>query len=264
MARGDQRSDRVPATIAAVASALAGELVAAGAQAVVLMGSYARGEPRRHSDLDIVAVGQGPGYRLEVRDDLLVSISWVQPEEIEAAFASPDRAGYAVGGWRDAVILRDGHGVAARIIERARRWSWDELDPSAVDRYVASEICGLAEEVHKLVNLWLAGNRAGAAIQRNLLATRLAMVLAVHLRLVYPSENTLWDLVAAQLGPDWTAAQATALGLNGEDFRTTCAAALELYRLAAEIARPLFDATELAVVERAIAVAGELREEGTQ
>jgi predicted nucleotidyltransferase len=40
-------------------------LVEEGAEAVVLMGSYARGDAYAESDLDIHAIGKGPEQRLE-------------------------------------------------------------------------------------------------------------------------------------------------------------------------------------------------------
>lgn len=241
-----------------IADGVAAELESLGAAAVVLMGSFARGTQGPHSDLDIVAIGPASDAWLEIRDGLLVSVSVATPDEIEYAFLRPERVGCFIPGWRDAVILRDRDGSAARNIRRAREWSWDELDAAACDRHVARELCGLAEEAHKLVNLLLAGNPTGAAIQRNLLATRLAVILAVHLRLLYDSENDLWTLVNERMGPEWANVQARALGLGGEAFAITCNAALELYRLACAAARQLFDERQLAVVERALAVADQL------
>ena len=49
----------------------------------------------------------------------------------------------------------------------------------------------------------------------------------------------------------WRELQSAALGLGGEGFGRTCAAALGLYGLAAEEVSPVLDGRQGAVVERA-------------
>ncbi|HEV2745545.1 MAG TPA: hypothetical protein VGV91_20495 [Rubrobacter sp.] len=65
---------------------------------------------------------------------------------------------------------------------------------------MAEEITSLAEEVHKLVAALRDGHRTVAAVQRSVLALRPAQVLGVHRRILYGSENRLWDLVADAMG----------------------------------------------------------------
>jgi hypothetical protein len=237
-----------------LAEGKADELVDAGAQAVVLMGSFARGDETAFSDLDLLALGDGPAYRLELQGGQLLAINWSSVSAIESSFASPERAGYAVQGWRDALILRDATRLAARLQQRAREWDWSEPGDRAIDRYVADELCGLAEEVHKLAGLLASGNYFGAAVQRNILGFRIGAILAVHLRLLYATENELWNLVGDLLGDEWTTAQARALGTGDQDFASTCLGALELYELAVERVHTLFDPRERDVVANATMV----------
>lgn len=103
-----------------VADVVADELIAAGAQAVILTGSWARGEGTPESDLDLHALGNGPPYRLSRRDGYLLSVTWETAESVRAAFHGPLAAGGAVGGWRQAVILADPEGLAAAL-QRGRR-----------------------------------------------------------------------------------------------------------------------------------------------
>jgi predicted nucleotidyltransferase len=245
-----------------IAREIGGELVASGATAVVLMGSFARGDQGPYSDLDILALGEGPAYQLQRCAGMLVAVSWSTMDEVESAFSDPGRAGYAVQGWRDAVIIHDGQAVAQSLITAARDWRWSDLEGASCDRYVAGEICGLAEEAHKLANLLAMGNQSGAAVQRNLLALRLGVILAAHFRLLYASENDLWNLVGERMNSGWRESQSRSLGLEGERFLTTCAAALELYRRAVEEVRALLDERELAVVEHACGLETWLREGG--
>jgi predicted nucleotidyltransferase len=71
-----------------LADQLVPELVTRGAVAVVLTGSYARGDAARASDLDLMIVGAGPNYLLDVRDGVLVAESWASEEAHRARLNS--------------------------------------------------------------------------------------------------------------------------------------------------------------------------------
>lgn len=248
---------RVPDSAAGrVARELTGELVAAGAEAVVLLGSHARGAAHRHSDIDLYALGPGPAYRLERRGDFLVAVSWRTAAQEREAFLTPARAGGAIPAWRRALLLADPAGSAAALVREARDWTWDAIGRARCDAWVAEEVTGYAEEVQKLVGSLALRQTWTAAVQRAVLALRLAPILAVHRRLLYETENQLWALVAAALGKRWARAQGVALGAGGEPFERTCAAALELYGLAALETRRLLDRRQHAVVAHACALAG--------
>ena len=236
------------------AASVARELVSQGARAVVLMGSHARGEPLPHSDVDLIALGDGPEYRLERRGGHLVAIAWTTTEKVERDFASPGKAGWVVQGWRDAVAIIDPSDAAGRIQQQALSWSWSEIGDDACNAYVAEEMTSYAEEVHKLVNLLESGNLTGAAVQRSVLALRLAKILGVHLRLLYASENELWSTVGAELGERWQTAQDAALGLGNEEFHDTCLAALDLYRCGVGVVEPLLDERQRSVISGACAM----------
>ena len=241
-----------------VLAPLVAGLVAAGANAVWLAGSHARREAHRHSDIDLGVIaeraGMGPGYRLERAGDHLVSVAWTTAEATRASFANPAVLGAAVPGWRRAVLLHDPDGVAAALRHEARAWRWDDVAGRA-DAWVAEQVTGYAEEVHKLVGALESGARFRAAVQRGVLATRMAFPLSVRRRLLYDSENALWDLVADAEGEPWRGTQAAALALGGEPLAVSAAAALRLYLLAADAAAPLFDARQRAVVEHARTIA---------
>jgi hypothetical protein len=104
-----------------------------------------------------------------------------------------------VPGWREALVMYDADGLATSLIEEVRAWTWGPLERRC-DRWVAEETTGYAEEVHKLAPALRNGNRPLAAVQRSLLAVHLAPVVAVHRRILYGSENHLWDLVSGAMG----------------------------------------------------------------
>jgi hypothetical protein len=239
-----------------LAERLAPEMVERGALAVVLTGSHARGDATEASDLDLIGVGDGPAYLLEVREGVLVAQSWASEHEHGARMGRPGQIGSAVPGWREAVILHDSAGIAAGLQRGALDWTWGP-HAERCDAWVAEQVAGLAEEVGKLAAaLDHRGRTLMAAVQRDLLALRLAPVLAVHLRLLYGSENVLWERVGGLMGGEWRAAQAAAFGTGGQSFAESCAAAFRLYRLAADRVASLLDGRQAAVVAGALVAAG--------
>jgi hypothetical protein len=231
---------------------LAGRLMTEGARAVVLAGSIVRGEAGPESDIDLYAFGARSGYFLERQHGHLVSITWREPEEERAAFLDPSKAGAVIPAWRGAVILEDPEGLAAALQREAREWSWADIGDEALDRYVAREVTELAEEIHKLVAALRAGRSWTAAVQRNVLALHLAPILSVHLRFLYETENRLWDLVAAEMGPEWQKAQRDAFEASLEP---SCHAALRLYALAAAAVSTLLEPGQRDVVTYASSLA---------
>ncbi len=202
------------------------------------------------------AIGHGPSYRLERRVERLISISWLPLEKEHERLRDPAMVGVAVPGWRSAIILHDPSGVATALQAEARAWTWETIGDVRCDAYVADGVTGLAEEVYKLVVSLQAGSTWTAAVQRSVLALRLPVYLAVHHRILYETENRLWDHVAARMGERWTRAQEKAFGVGDEGFTETCYASLELYALAASEVLHLLDARRRAVVAGACAVAG--------
>jgi Nucleotidyltransferase domain len=226
-----------------IADRVAVDLVAGGARAVVLVGSVARGDARPTSDIDLVALGVGPEYRLLVRDGWQVSVSWRTAEQVRAGFGQPAEAGGAVPAWRGALVLADSTGEADRLRVEARTWDWSLVD-GAADEWVAEQVTGYAEEVHRLVGQATDGSPRAAAVIRSLIAVRMATVLAVYHRILYESENRLWDLVADAEGPQWTDVQDRALGVLPVDEAQATRAALDLYARTAHRTVHLLDADQ--------------------
>ncbi len=237
-----------------VTKRIARNLKSEGAEAVVLMGSHVRGDFYSDSDIDIWAIGKGPFYRLDRIDDNLVSISWRTVTECRKEFRNPASVGGAVPGWRSAIILHDPKGVATSLKKEAVDWDWDVLGMRR-EKWVAEELTGWTEEVHRLIGNLELRRPSAAAIQRSVLAIRLAPILAVHHRIMYDTENRLWDLVGEKLGEEWSSAQSAALGLGGESLEKSCRAALRLFILTAKEIDSLLDDRQRRVVEHACEIA---------
>ena len=137
----------------------------------------------------------------------------------------------------------------------ALAWTWDAVGPRA-DAWVAEQMTGYAEEVLRLVGSLRAGRYSAAAVQRSVLALRLPRVLAVHRRTLYDGDSQLYEAICAGMGEPWRRAHRRALGVQADTFEQTCGAALELYALAVEETKQLFDERQFAVVRGACTAAG--------
>jgi hypothetical protein len=231
---------------------VARRLVSEGARAVILTGSWARGDAHRESDLDLRAVGEEKPKQLERHDAFLVSTAWQTEDQQRSSMKDPGEVGSIVPGWRSATILEDQDGVAARLKDEAERWTWEQIDEDKASGFVASQITTLAEETHSLYSNLDQDNMTGAAMQRSMVAVEVAPVMAVHHKLLYESEKKLWDLVGEKEGRDWAAAQEAALGQNGESFWDTCEAAFTLFSKAASATASHLSETQKEVVEHAL------------
>lgn len=242
----------VPSQVRALLPGLVRELIAAGAEAVVLAGSHARGEATELSDIDLYVIGNGPGYTLRVVDHMVLSISWRTEAEEREALRRPTSVGAVVPGWRGARILHDPAGIAAALQAEAHAFDWSTIAPEC-DAWVADQVTGYAEEVLKLVAARRAGDLQLAAVQGSILALRLPIVMAVHHRLLYETENRLWHLVAQAIGEEWAEAHSEALGLALREDADR--AALLLFKLAVDQVRPLLTPSQAEVVDLALRVA---------
>ena len=141
--------------------------------------------------------------------------------------------------------------MATATKERALRWRWQQV-ADRCDEWTVETVTGLAEEAQKLSASLACGASLTAAVQRSILVLRLARPLALHRRILYASENRLWDLLADELGDDWRTAQSAAFGLGDESFESSCNAALRLFALAVAEIDPLLDERSRAVVGHVI------------
>lgn len=238
-----------------VATGVALELARQGASAVVLAGSWARGDARRASDIDLWSIDRGERAESRWCPPFLVNVKHTSLRAARRELTDPGRVGGVVPGWRVAVLLHDPRRVAARLQQEAQRFRWAQLGPKA-DRWVSSQIAGWAEEVVKLVRALADGELATAAVQRNLLAEALGFVVAVHRRRYWDSENRFWGRIGHEVGGRWRSAQRRALGVVGTDLEASCRAALELYAETVHEVRRALRPEHAAIARWAIAVAG--------
>jgi hypothetical protein len=236
-----------------VARDLARDFSRRGARAVLLSGSWVRHEARRYSDLDLWVLGRAGRPSFRWHDPFLVSISRIHPATERQKFLEPPHTGELLGAWRTARILHDPHGDARRLQEYAASFRWERVGRRC-DRWVARTVVSWGEEAVKLVSSLARSERDTAAVQRNLLAESLAFVLAVHRRIVWLTDNGLWERLGRTEGWEWWEAQQRALGLRDESLAQSCTGALVLYRLTVERVRSVLTKDELATVEKVLSM----------
>ena len=121
--------------------------------AVVLMGSYARGDAGPFSDIDLVRFvapsAHLPDAGSHLIDDHLVVVSNVVPNEVERWFAEPDAAVGTIGGVRSAQALIDRNAYFAAIQARAHAFVWDAAMQERANRWASAQMVGWIEEVGK-------------------------------------------------------------------------------------------------------------------
>jgi hypothetical protein len=144
-----------------------------GAQATLLTGSHARGRARPDSDIDLLAVGDGPSVWMEVLDGRLVAVYWCTAEETRRRMLTPEEASLAVRAWRDGVLIADPTRVGEEVQREAREWTWDRIEREA-DAWGREQLIAQAEYLPKLSGALAAGRLLDAAALRGQLSVKLA------------------------------------------------------------------------------------------
>ena len=209
---------------------------------VGMVGSYARGQESKYSDVDLdIFVSKLPAhpydrYTLRDWDNKLISLKYTLLDDERAALTNPRRAIWAVPGLRGMKILLDKDGSMRVLQQAAQEFDWTPLQPQA-DEFAAEEIMGNAEEAHKILS-GLAREHESTVLYASWgLVQNMLEAVAVQRGIMIVSENRYFDLIQDSVGRDseWTRAFRTAWGLDprGSGYQQRGAAALSLYRLSA-------------------------------
>lgn len=228
---------------------------------VGIVGSYARGQEARYSDVDVdIYASRQPEnpydrYTLRYWDDKLVSLKYTFPDEERVALRDPRRAIWVVPGLLGMRILSDKDGSVTALQQAARDFDWAPLQPAA-DEYAAEQIMGNAEEVHKILNGLARSHESTVLYAAWGLVKNMLEVIAVQRGMMIVSENRYFDLIQDSVGRDskWTVAFRTAWGLDSGacQYQARGAAALRLYSLSAAMFDEFIPARHREVVDRTL------------
>ncbi len=247
-------SGGLPKDLLRLAAELTREACATGARAAILFGSYARGAALPESDVDLTFVGPDRESSLERREGYLFSLDWRSMEKFRQTMRNPEWGPGSVQGLRRSMVLWDPGGVAAGLKAEAAAWNWDEMSERC-DLWAAEQLTSLAEDVQRAVGQFRRKGWMGFVL-KGMLSARLAMILSHHLRILYDSENEVWDLVCHRLGQPWAGLQAAAFCSKNEDQQASFEATMKMYSYSVEMMYERMDQRQRLVACGACEAAG--------
>jgi hypothetical protein len=228
---------------------------------VGIVGSYARGQESKYSDVDFdIFVSQLPEspydrYSLRYWDGKLISLKYTLLDDERSALTAPRRAIWAVPGLQGMKIVLDKDGSMSALQKAAQEFDWSSLQ-SAANEIAAEEVMGNAEEVHKILNGLARGHESMVLYAVWGLVKHMLEAVAVQRGLMIVSENRYFDLIQDSVGRDskWTRAFRTAWGLDpgASQYQARGAGALALYRLTAAMFDELIPEKHRAVVNNTL------------
>ncbi|MBV6449941.1 MAG: hypothetical protein MHPDNHAH_00654 [Anaerolineales bacterium] len=209
---------------------------------VGIVGSYARGQESKYSDVDFdifvskMPTNESDRYTLKYLDGKLISLKYILFGDEGAALKNPEHAIWAVPGLSGMRIVLDKDGSLAKLQKQANEFDFASLQPAA-DKFAAEQVMGCAEEVHKILS-GLARSHESAVLYATWgLVKELLEAVSVQRGILIVSENRYFDLIQESVGRDtkWVSAFRKAWGLdsNASQYQQRGAAALTLYRLTA-------------------------------
>jgi predicted nucleotidyltransferase len=209
---------------------------------VGMVGSYARGQESKYSDVDLdIYASQYPEnpydrYTLRYWDNKLISLKYSSVENERSGLSDPCRAIWVVPGLRGMKILLDKDGSLTELQNAVEHFDFSLLQSKA-DEYAAEQIMGNAEEVHKILNGLARGHESTVLYATWGLVKNMLEAVAVQRGILIVSENRYFDLIQESVGRDtkWTRAFRMAWGLDAQvsQYQSRGVAALTLYRLSA-------------------------------
>lgn len=228
---------------------------------VGIVGSYARGQESKYSDVDFdIYVSKLPEspydrYTLRYWDKKLVSLKYALLDDERNALTNPRRAIWAVPGLRGMKIILDKDGSMKALQQAAQDFDWSTLQEAA-NAVAAEHVMGCAEEVHKILNGLARGHESTVLYALWGLVVGMLDAVAVQRGIMIISENRYFDLIQDAVGHDskWTRAFRTAWGLDSSacQYQSRGAAALTLYGLTAAMFDDLIPEKHREVVNKTL------------
>jgi hypothetical protein len=209
--------------------------------ALVLVGSYARGQAHQHSDIDLArftsAHGQGWFQAFKgLIDDQLVVVNDLGSAAVDDIFTKPDVASSYLAGLRLARPLCDRNHTFAAIHARAQAFTWDSDMQQKANRWASAALAGWSEDMRK----GLAGlitNDIGRLLSARFASSwGLSRIMQVQRGVLVTSGHDFYDAVGNAVGDDseWARLRHIAFALPDANdsvpaLREQVVAGLQLY-----------------------------------
>jgi hypothetical protein len=219
--------------------------------ALVLMGSYARGTANLYSDIDLTRFTSAHGAdRTRIFQGLiagqLVVVNDLGSVAVEEIFTHPEvTSGYLVG-LRLARPLQDRNGIFARIQERAHAFTWDATMQAKANAWASEALAGWSEDMRKGV-AGLTDNDLGRLLNARFASSwGLSRIIQVQRGVLLASSNDFYAAVAEAVGreSEWVRLRQISFGIAHADgrpptLREQVLAGLRLYIMTAALLAPM-------------------------
>lgn len=202
-------------------------------RAIVLLGSYARGDAGPYSDVDILRIISDGAESLadsgsHLIDGWVINVSNADPAQVEAWFTEPNQAVTVIASLRDAHLLIERDDAFTTILERVNNFVWDDDMQAKANSYASQEMVGWIEEVHKgleglrrmsweLEDAELEQEALGRLLHARFGCTfGLCHVMQVQRGIAINSDNAFYADVAEAIGRDsaWSRLRSIAFGVG--------------------------------------------------
>jgi predicted nucleotidyltransferase len=253
----------------ALLQALVAEMDSEEVTAIVLGGSYARGEATPYSDVDFLRLvreeAQRQPKRYFYRNGYLISVPTRTIASYQQSVARPETAIWVVPSMRECRILLDKEGAFAAFQQSLAAFAWEALQKQA-NVYASGRLLLFTEYVHKVLSILPSKDELALAYAIQELLYVLTEALAVQRGVLIQRGNDYYAQVQETAGLDsaWTRYHRMALGLDPlpehlSPIEARGIAALRLYQETVRLLREALQPQEREVIEQAVQIIEQAR-----
>ncbi len=231
-------------------------------EAIILVGSYARGNAKPDSDIDITLYLKDPDaiseFKREQYEGYQLSIFKTAPDHHKKSLKDPAALIWSLDYLRTAKALYDPHGTFASLQKEAQDFQWSSIQEAA---NVASshKLEKYTEEVIKIVSGLKEKDDYAILNALSWLYMGLPMVMAVYRGILLTNESTFFQTVLHGVGEqsDWAKYFTIASGIkiissNYSAMQTRGIAGLYLYKETFNLMKESIDANDQATINNAL------------
>lgn len=245
-------------------NSLADDLAGPETEAIIVGGSYARGNPTPYSDVDLVHfVSVAPRHsdrQYRYVGDRLISIATRTFDWHRTALTQPIRAIFVVPALREARVLIDRNSGFRTLQQELQAFRWEPLQ-AAANYHACRALTNGAEEVHKLLSARIRNDPAASFAAATALFFDLTMAVAVQRGRLIDGTHTYWAHVQAAVGhgTPWVRVHQQFVALDQQPsttplIRSRGQAALRLYMETARLLCPILPEDDRAVVAQVLRI----------
>lgn len=232
---------------------------------IILGGSFARGEARPYSDVDIACFVRDtvkpPQKRFFYHDGLLVSVGAKTVAGIRADLTKPERAFLFTAGRRR--VLLDKDGSITQLMHEVDTFSWPPLQAEA-NTHASFYLLMAAELAHKVLNELVSGDELALSYATARLFSELTLIMAIQRGVLVKSDSTYYRQIEESVGLDsvWTQYHRIGAGVDAVPVDVSPIVArgivtLCLYQETARLLWPILEPLQREVLEQTMKVIDE-------